>query len=58
MTPEIARRLTDGDELTHRRRGSCRFVELDKADPSGETAWVDFGDDDIVMVSVGLLDAR
>jgi hypothetical protein len=57
MTPEVARRLTEGDKLTHRRRGACRFVEVDRADPSGETVWVDFGDDDVVMVSVGMLDA-
>jgi hypothetical protein len=55
MAPEAAKRLTEGDRLTHRRRGGCRYVEPDRQDPSGETVWVDFGDDDIQMVSVSQL---
>lgn len=45
-----------GDELTHRERGACEFLELDSADPSGATAWVRFDDDEECMVSTSLLE--
>lgn len=50
--------LTPGTRVHHRTRDEHGvFVDFDDADPSGATAWIDFGDDEIVMVSTYLLDA-
>lgn len=62
MTPTGAPRLNgtplcERDPVWHRRRAMTgRYVEPDRQDPSGQTVWVDFGDDDVVMVSLSQLD--
>lgn len=56
VTKSGAKILPDGTTVLHDNRGTCIFRGLDKADPSGETAWVYVPqDDEEVMVSVARL---
>lgn len=46
----------NGDAVNHSNRGPCVFIELDAADPSGDTAWVKFeAEDEECMVTTSLL---
>lgn len=48
--------LHPGERVYHRgRRETGRYIELDSADPSGETVWVEFADG-TVMVSLSRLE--
>jgi hypothetical protein len=41
-----------GDHVDHANRGKCIFLEVDEADPSGETVWVKIIEEDVdAMVS-------
>lgn len=49
--------LCPGQRVIHSGRDQAgEYVELDAQDPSGQTVWVDFGDDDVLMVSLSQLD--